>query len=154
MGIDWEGILGVEDNLGDAYDSLIGDYDDDYSDISYDECDNQEVEDDIDEEERKILYKSETYHDNNGNQMQIVSFEHEGKTIKFNRTWAGYTFTDCEIIDLISGKSITFDCKHSNGKDYFVTGRLAGCEYNGKRFIGFSAYSFVPIIFDEYDNIL
>lgn len=248
MGIDWENILGVEDNLGDAYEDLIGDNEDYYTNDYYDDEDEEEKEarrkfedyiDEIDdvveyncrgveynvsrcfggtrfgndalmymlnggvmeipvhhenedkdtdeycgvildvkfqsqtkeevidlntlqdspdidpldyaeygngsgEEYYKTVYKSNIYRDNNGHEMQVVSFEHGDKTIKFSRTWAEHTFDADEIYELISGRSITFVYKNDNGKEYSVTGKLAGCEYNGKRFVGFSAYSFEP----------
>lgn len=133
MGIDWEEILGVEDNLGDAYESLIGD-DDFYCSEDYN------TDDSYYEEPPKA-----SYHENNG----IISFGYNGKTISFNGTWANHTFNEYEISDLISGKSITFAYTNDNGKKYSVTGKLAGCEYNGKKFIGFSAYSFTPYINPE-----
>lgn len=132
MGIDWEEILGVEENLGDAYESLIGDDALDYPDDSYD--------DEYYEEIPKALYRN-----NNG----IISFDYNGKTISFSRKWANHIFDENEICDLISGKSITFIYTNDNGKDYSVTGKLAGCYYNGEKFIGFSAYSFAPYINPE-----
>lgn len=133
MGIDWEEILGVEDNLGDAYESLISDdalcYPDDFYDEKYYEEYCKEIP--------KALY-----HNNNG----IISFDYKGKTISFNRIWANHVFDENEICDLISGRSITFVYTNDKGKNYSVRGKLSGCDYNGKKFIGFSAYSFTPYI--------
>lgn len=60
----------------------------------------------------------------------------DGKTVSFNKTWGGHTFTDDELKALQAGETITFTHKTKKGTQE-ISGQLGWGEYKGKKFYGF-----------------
>ena len=60
-----------------------------------------------------------------------------GREVSFAKEWGGHTFTDDEVVALLSGKIITIDAISKAGKPYKVMGQLAEGTFNGNKFIGF-----------------
>jgi len=60
-----------------------------------------------------------------------------GREISFSKEWGGHSFTDNEVAQLLSGKTITIDAVSKAGKPYKVVGALAEGTFNGNTFIGF-----------------
>ncbi|MBQ7636201.1 MAG: type IA DNA topoisomerase [Lachnospiraceae bacterium] len=50
--------------------------------------------------------------------------EPTGHKVSFARTWAGHTFTDAEVAELLKGHEITFEAVDKYGKPYRATGDL------------------------------
>lgn len=59
-----------------------------------------------------------------------------GKTIKFNREYAGYRMTDDECKRLLDGETIVLTLKGSDG-EYRRAGKLGEGEYGGFKYYGF-----------------
>ena len=111
MGIDWEEILGVEENIAESYDDLVNEAMDEYLDES-------------DEWQRS----------NNGHYVVGVW---NGKKVRFKHKWCNHEFSEQEIDDLLSGKEIRFRCTVTKNEQD-VSGKLEHLEYKGTKYVGFS----------------
>ena len=60
-----------------------------------------------------------------------------GNSVSFTKEWGGHKFTDEEIQSLLNGETIEFI-----RNDRPVRGKLDNCEYNGRKYVGFSAEGF------------
>lgn len=68
----------------------------------------------------------------------------DGKTLEFNKTWGGHTFTEEEVEKLINGETIEIrGLKNKRGKEYGVRGRLEEQIYKGRKFFGFKMLEFI-----------
>ena len=111
MSIDWEEILGEEENIADAYDSHVSEY----MDIYFDSSDS-----------RNYAVKGE----------YIIGIWN-GEEVRFKRIWGGYEFSEQEITDLLNGKEIRFRYT-INKNEQDIIGKLAYLEYKNNSYIGFS----------------
>lgn len=107
MGIDWEEILGEEENIAEAYDDLVNKALDDYSDV---------------------------WQDNNDNAYVVGIWN--GEKVRFKRQWGGHEFSEQEINDLLSGKDIRFRCT-VNKNEQDIIGKLERLDYKGTKYVGF-----------------
>jgi DNA topoisomerase-3 len=80
--------------------------------------------------------------DNSSSSADRFTGTWNGEEVNVKRVYAGHTFTDDEIKDLLAGKEITIECTGQKGK-YKCKGKLDHCEYNGNKYIGFNRTGFV-----------
>lgn len=64
-------------------------------------------------------------------------FAPTGETVKFNKEWGGYAFTDADIQALLAGQEIAFTATTQAGNKMAVEGKLGQGEFKGKSFWGF-----------------
>ena len=75
---------------------------------------------------------------------KVTAVNHLGNTVIFNRIWSGHRFTDDELKELLNGNEITFQYTTKQGRQAFVTGKLADREYKGNKFHGFQPSTPIP----------
>ncbi|EFO00269.1 hypothetical protein [Streptococcus mitis] len=111
MGIDWEDILGVEEELAEAYDDLVNEAMDDY------------------------LGESDEWQRGNNNHYVVGVWN--GEKVRFKHKWGNHEFSEQEINDLLSDKVIRFPYT-INKREQDIVGKLEHLEYKGRKYVGFS----------------
>lgn len=75
----------------------------------------------------------------------------EGKTIKFNRTYGKYRFTDDECKQLLDGEKILIETETKGGDPAYFYGRLEEQEYQNFKYFGFAMIYFIPKVYMGYE---
>ena len=70
------------------------------------------------------------------NKVQGI-YKPTGEVVVFKNSYAGHMFSDEEIEALLSGKSLTINCRSKDMTEYTVSGKLGQGEYKGHRYWGF-----------------